>query len=505
MEVKGVVLSLARVHIPYKPRHVEAGSWEGKRMVELCTERIDRASVFDVKVLKDHCHYFNFCIEKRPLDLVPARHGLVSNQVPVLEVRRYGFGLTSYRVTINVLNNLDETSKGWRRIIRSVKARIEKAMKADNVVKEELEKTSHYFAEVYPVIELEEQEYRKAMVLGYPLDEVLVKELVAPLKRVLMNVKVRRDYVPEEIYVSRDGFVLPFFTPAGKGDGTFKNQHVYRRRKRRVARMAVDLALGLKVFLENLHAWPDFWAVKMGLIFLNPHVLLSLGSMDLESFEMIYWRIYNALSLDEAYHSYHINTPVPQEVEPSQVHSVKVASMVLSGRSPDVLMVLPINDYLRDLLSLFALKREVDMRLYLKVAKRGKRAKQTREKIYKVVLDELTKEVFGEACEEAVGTAAKKMADRERGLGFSAMELEILMECKYEDGRTKLRRNLAELLTRDVIKSNELRRRGVGRPSVKIYEINWDHPAYRMVMEAYKDRIDDLINRIKERMFGLGL
>ncbi len=499
MEVKGIVLTLARVYLSYNPTKVESPTWESERMEELCSERVGRSSIFDLKVLKDHCSYFRFSLDKSGLDLVPAKHGLLSNQVPVLEVRRYGFGLTSYRVTLNVLNNLDETSAGWRRIIRSVKARIEKAMKADNVVREELEKASHYFSEVYPVIELDEQEYRRAMVMGYPLDEVVIKELVAPLKRVLVNVKVRKDYVPEEIYVSRDGFVLPFFVPSGQKEGNF---HTYRRKKRRVARMAVDLALGLKVFLENSHIWSGIWPVKMGLIFLNPHVLLSLGSMDLESFEMIYWRVYNALGIDEAYHSYYLNAPIPLDVDPQQVHLIKVASMVLSGRSPDVLLVLQLDSYLRDLLSLLALKREVDMitcsRFY---RMRGRKAKLIKEKAFKVILGELAKIVFGKRCEGKVEVAAEKMADREKGIGFSAMELQPLMECGHENSPVKLRKALTDLMTRDVIKESEVRRRGVGKPRVRIYEINWDHPAYKMVMDDYRDRISDLINRIREKAF----
>ncbi len=499
MEVKGVVLTLARVYLSYSPTNVETPTWESERMKELCIERVGRSSIFDLKVLKDHCSYFRFSLNKYSLDLVPAKHGLSSNQIPTIEVRRYGFGLTSYRVALNVLNDLDEASVGWRKIIRSVKARIEKAMKADNVVREELEKTSHYFSEVYPVIELDEQEYRKAMVMGYPMDEVVIKELVAPLKRVLVNVKVRKDYVPEEIYVSRDGFVLPFFVPPSQER---KNLHTYRRKKRRVARMAVDLALGLKVFLENSHIWSGLWPVKMGLIFLNPHVLLSLGSMDLESFEMIYWRVYNALGIEEAYRSYYLHTPIPLDVDPHQVHLIKVASMILSGRSPDVLMVLPLDPYLRDLLSLFALKREVDMRVCPRFFKlKGRKAKLIREKAFKVILEELVKVVFGKGCEGKVEMAAEKMADREKGVGFSAMELQPLMECGHKAGSSKLRKTLTDLMTRDVIKESEIRRRGVGKPKVKIYEINWDHPAYKMVMDSYKDRISDLISRIREKAF----
>ncbi len=492
MMIRGTVLSMVRVQL--NPERVEVKgdhAREGLSLDDFCTSRLEKSRIVILRGFEDNCRYFNFTVRRRTLDLKPSMHGLTANRVPILEVRRYGFGLTSYRVVMNVLDELEQVARGWRRIARSVRARIDRALGEDGF--EVDEHTSHLFSEVYPVVELEPAGYQSYLFNGLSLDEKVLKRLVAPLKKHLAGVKVDRDYVPEEIFISRDGYVLPFPVPTTISRKKSRNLHTYRRRKRRLASLAVDMALALKVFLENPHLWAEEWSLMQGLIFLNPHVLMMFGSQYKESFGKVFWRLYNVLDLDDSYLNYRSSALAPQSIG-YKASIVNTASLVLSGRKAEISKILKLDNLTHSILALLILKMEVDTRFELNHLR-----KRQRIDAYTVVVEEILRLVFknSECC--PVKEVVKKIVER-KGHGFSVSELTIMLQCVERTSFQKVKDLVEKLVEIGSLSKAEEKRRGRGKAEVTVYSVVWNNSIVKEVKSEYELKIPILISMIEKRL-----
>lgn len=225
-------------------------------------------------------------------------------------VEEYLYGLSSHRLTVTVkilTEDLGEVVDSWRKVAATFRRSLDARIKL-----ERRSLASQYYSEVYAFYELDVHPAAIALNWGRVEERLLPSgdlrpRMISPLKLSTPPPRPEVTFTPDPVYASRDGiFAFTFYSPLG--EGARRNVHGARRKKRRMYRLAIDAALGLKVFLENgdlwLHDPRGGWGAVTGMIHLNPKVVSALWRGAGRRFLRLYRLLLKVMGLMEGFESY---------------------------------------------------------------------------------------------------------------------------------------------------------------------------------------------------------
>jgi len=279
-----MVLTLTRVVL--SPRYPEslAGSVDPltEDIAADCSSRLRRLAGYR-ELLGDLCGRFVGRRRKRGLRNEEVRliseaagEALALTSPAYYLVEEYGFGLTSHRVKITVEPRTDDPEEfvaAWRQAAQIFRRALDRRIELERA-----SLASQYFAEVYAFYELPVSPARLTADWE-KIERILIpdnegrKSMASPLKWLSPPRQLNLAFAPDPVYASGDGIFAVFFY-SEFGAGKRRNVHSFRRKTRRIFRLAIDMALGLKVFLDNEDLWllgqEDAWVALTGMIYLSP-------------------------------------------------------------------------------------------------------------------------------------------------------------------------------------------------------------------------------------------
>jgi len=288
---------------------------------------------------------------------------------PRLLMESYRFGLLSYRVVAVVqVSSHDQEGilASWRRMAAEFRRVLEDRMRG---LAGRGSLLSQYFSEVYPFYELSMSLPEITRRWSSELEPSLIpspEELrffLSPLKLSSPPPDPELLFLPNPVYLSRDGvFVFSHYDPMEGGKR--RNIHLTRRKRRRLLRLAIDLALGLKVFLDNEDLWlmgtETMWGALTGMIHLNPRVVSSLMRGQGRRFLDFYGSLLRSMNLLERFESYEklfvFFFPTEKHMQ-AFLHTVRL----LGGSAPDGRIQLPLSDLQLALLKILTIKEGLDV------------------------------------------------------------------------------------------------------------------------------------------------
>ena len=277
------------------------------------------------------------------------RENLSLIQPPRLFIRSYGFGLTSYRALVTVkpkVGNWIDLLSSWRELARAFRE-ILKSRVSSKVSRGSL--ASHCFSEIYTFYELEFSPQEVMLKWREELEDVLMPDqktlssFLSPLK-ISDPPAPRLSFAPDPLYSSRDG-IFHFLYYSRSGPGNRRNVHQVRRKRRKLLRKAIDFALGLKVYLENEDLWLKGgeipWGALVGMIHLNPKVVIALHRAVGAKFLRPYKEMLNSLELIEKFEAYENSFWYPFQSE-EQILILNQAVRLLGGKPPGRVTPVPL-------------------------------------------------------------------------------------------------------------------------------------------------------------------
>ncbi len=376
MEIRpsGVVFTLTRVVLRPEYRRVDEADALTERLVSACRTKL-RLIRDQIGMLGDVCDRFAGCrrwmgLRNSEVESISEAAGDALSIVspPRLLIDSYGFGLSSYRLVAVAQMPSDHQGgilASWRRMAsefrRILEGRIEGSLLRGSMA-------SHYFSEIYAFYELDmslpeivvrwSSEFEPSMVPSR--DEV--RSLLSPLKVSSPPPEPVLSFLPNPVYISRDG-IFTFFHYDSEGKGKRRNVHLMRRKRRRIFRLAIDLSLGLKVFLENEDLWlmgaGNLWGALTGMVYLSPKVVLALMRGEGRKFLNIYQELMRVMDLMERFESYEglFTFPFPTERHiQAFAHTVRL----LGGTAPKNMVPLPLTELQVALLKIILMKEGLD-------------------------------------------------------------------------------------------------------------------------------------------------
>jgi hypothetical protein len=277
---------------------------------------------------------------------------------PKIMFEAYSFGMLSYRLTF-VAKPLSSPLIPWKRAAMEMREILEGMSGPRGRF------SSQFFSEIFPHYEMDVNP-RLLRIKWDEIEEELsidADEMISALKLTSSPHKSELIFAPGPIYLSKDGVLAPsIYSKLGKGKR--RNLHSSRRKWRRIIRLAVDLALGLKVFLENETLWfhdiEGLWGARVGLIYLSPRVQRSLWIYRGRRFLKLYEALLDSMDLEEKFERYEkVGFPFLDEL---QLSSFLRTLVMLGGREPEV-RAYGIGDLELDALKLIVLKDLLDRAL----------------------------------------------------------------------------------------------------------------------------------------------
>ena len=463
-------------------------------------QRFDKHPLSETRALKSNCmlklrpsfkkllanpepicdRYLAYSVKYMLPNPCPSRYGLSTNRPIYLEKRVYGFGLISYRIIANILRRKDQTLEdlidGWRGLANEFKATLERIMREDGV--ERFSHTSHMFSEAYALISLEGEEispYDPRIVELIGLEERDIKVILSPLKVRVEPPDVSSRRIGYPVFVSRDG-IMVLFAVEGQNGGyvgkqlSSRSQHNIRRRLRRLVRLAIDLALGGKVFLENPEFWlenDDCWGAYTGMIFLNPGVIERLGWFTNGRLGKSYKLISNSLNLEKEFSKYQRDFWFPFK-STEDISIILEAVRGLGGIQPEISqLIVPLDSFMIDVLKALILKEEADLIVTPE--------RENVERIVNLLCDQFATwseegQVYTkEGCKREL---AKRIIARGRRRGLTRPELIVLLSLKYHNAESRIKGGVMEHLKREgLVEESFTRRRGPGKAREVAYYI----------------------------------
>ncbi len=278
---------------------------------------------------------------------------------PYLLIESYAFGLTSYRVSLTLRPPYELDLESWRSLFSVLRSILDSRMPETGSL------TSKFFSEIYA---FHEHNMNPLMMrrLWTSLERSLIPErdsisyFLSPLKTLSEPSPFTFGWTPDPSYLSTDGLLVRFFYGA---KGKRRHVHATRRKKRRIHRIAVDQALGLKVFLDNQDLWmrdPETcWGALVGMVYLNPEVLTDLWRFTGRRFFNVYSRLLDQFNLRERFENYRKNFWFPFKDE-IQIALFLDAVRMLGSSSPQVGRPYHLDDLQLDALKLIIVKSQLD-------------------------------------------------------------------------------------------------------------------------------------------------
>ncbi len=463
-------------------------------------QRIDKHPLSETRALKNNCmlklrpsfkrlladpkqicdRYLAYSTKYVLPDLHPSRYGLSTNRPIYLEKRIYGFGLMSYRVIANILRRKDQTLNdlidGWRGLANEFKAVLERIMREDGI--ERFSHTSHMFSEAYALINLEKEEispYDPRIIELIGLEEKDIKTILSPLKMRVEPPDVSTSRIGYPAFVSRDGIMVLFAVEGHNGDyvrrqSGIRNKHNIRRRLRRLFRLAIDLALGGKVFLENPEFWLEddgCWGAHTGMIYLNPGVIERLGWFTNGRLGKSYELISNSLNLREEFSKYQKDFWFPFK-STEEISIILEAVRGLGGIQPEVSpFAVPLDPFMVDVLKALILKEEADLIVALD--------REGVERIANLLCDHFTtcsEEGQVYTREDCRIELTKRIIARGRRRGLTRPELIALLSLKYHNAESRIKGGVMEYLKGEgLVEERFTHRKGPGKVREVAYYI----------------------------------
>ena len=456
------LLALTRVQI--EPSFIE-GSNDPilDRIRGICSEKLKNGK--HEFLLGDICRRISGFRIKRGLTNEEVRsikeeaENLCLNSPPYLIIERYGFGLTSYRVASTFKPLTDDQLKlldSWRRISRAFRSILELNM-SENIKS----LSSKFFSEIYAIYECEVDPL--SLKLKWPQmensfipDRNFINSFLSPLKTMAEPPNSRLFWTPDPTYVSSDGIFVKFFYSLTR-EAKRRCVHSTRRKKRRIHRIAVDLALGLKVFLENQDLWirdPETcWGAFVGMIYLSPKVLRELWRFTGRRFIYIYSNLLSQLELERRFEDYERDFWFPF-LDDIQLFSFSDAVRMLCGSSPsgraysldsihiDALKLIILKDKLDELLYPWDELKLVGLTRYMCNCLRS----------HSHALSSINSPSNDESIKECTEEFLSSISSRKKKKGLTSLELAILLRPIYgERAVTALRKS--ETLLRKLVDS----------------------------------------------------
>ncbi len=244
--------------------------------------------------------------------------GVVFHRGAYLIENRYMHGMRSLRIWIPALiqGSMSDVLRIWLTVAPRMRDLIEGMLRRRGVTGE----TSRYFAEVHILystnlspIDVKINPELQLGALGLDLD--WITSAITPLKSSPPASLERPAEVPFHpvLYMSRDGLLVPWLRWRERSRKGF---HAFARRIRRNMEHAVDLALGLDLFLRLdlssplLYEWEPFC---IGLVGLSPYVIreLSRGKEQLRYLAGIHFRLTDVLDIRDDYEDFREKVAVP--------------------------------------------------------------------------------------------------------------------------------------------------------------------------------------------------
>lgn len=369
-----IVFTLTRVALRPEYRQIgdEADPLTDK-LVSACKTKL-RLVREQVGLLGDVCGRFRGCrkwvsLRNSEVESISGASGEVLSIVspPRLLIESYGFGLSSYRVIAAVRissHDQDEILASWRRIAAEFKRILEDRMRKF-LIRGSM--ASQYFSEIYSFYELD-MSLPEIVTRWSELKQSLVPSpeklglFISPLKLSSPPPEPELSFLPNPMYISRDG-IFSFFHYNSEGKGKRRNVHLMRRKRRRIFRLAIDLSLGLKVFLENEDLWlmgaGTMWGAMAGMVYLSPKVVSGLMRGEGRRFFDLYSNLIRSMDLIERFESYEglfmFFFPTEKHVQ-AFAHTVRL----LGGTAPRSMVPLPLTDLQLALLKIMMMKEGLD-------------------------------------------------------------------------------------------------------------------------------------------------
>ncbi len=369
-----VVFTLTRVALrpEYRQMSDESDSLTGK-LVSACKTKL-RYVQDQLALLGDVCGRFRGCrrwagLRNGEVESISraAGEGLSIVSPPRLLIESYGFGLSSYRViaTVRVLSHdQDEMLRSWRGMASEFRRILEDRMR-EFLMRGSM--ASQYFSEIYSFYELD-MSLPEIVARWSELESSLIpdpesrKFFISPLKTSSPPPEPEPSFLPNPVYISRDG-IFSFFHYDFKGEGKRRNVHLMRRKRRRLFRLAIDLSLGLKVFLENEDLWlmgtGNLWGAMVGMVYLSPRVVVNLMRGAGRRFIDFYSSLNRSMDLIEKFESYEDLFTFSFPTEKHMLTFVHVVRL-LGGTPPRNMIQLPLTDLQLALLKILLMKDGLD-------------------------------------------------------------------------------------------------------------------------------------------------
>ncbi len=532
-----MILTLTRVAL--RPKHLEIGEGKGidelsRSMSSACMTKLKRLSG-QTMMLGDICGSFLASRIRRGLRnhevesiARAAGSSLAITSPPYLLIRMYSFGLASYRMVITaepIEGGWKEILLAWRRIARALRRMMDERL-TSTLIRGSM--ASHYFSEIYSFYELDIEPPDVPLSWKEELEPLVMPDpslrpfLLSPMKSSTQPPEPELGFTPDPLYTSRDG-IFAFFYYSNRGPGKRRNVHQVRRKRRRFMRMAIDMALGLKVYLDNEDLWlsgrDDLWGALAGMIHLNPIIVNSLWRGAGVRFLKPYSMLIRAIGLMDRFEAYESSFWFPFSSE-QQILIFNQAVRLLGGKPPGKVESYPFTDRELALMKILLLKGMLDREFMewddtslqclskllciyadyvMKESSSNLEGSLTEEMLRKVKAGKPSGGCAGELYDQMKARKGKKM-------GLTAKELSVLVESstslKESSAHHAVTSALKKLMSSEILRTRE-ERRGRSRKSgsrttkglrVTSYEPDLDNTMIQQ-MEGIYERI---VSRILE-------
>jgi len=364
-----LTLSLVRVFL--EPRFKEVPSGEPdvllRRVAGICSRKLSlgRNELLGCVCNKLSGYRVRKGLRNEEIKLIKgAARDLSMTSPPALMIESYSFGLASYRVSSTFKpTSEDGLLDSWRNISRVFRQIIDSRMpKIPGSL------SSKFFSEIYAFYELN-VDPASLRVLWPNIEGSLVPSeadpFLSPFKTLSEPASSELIWIPDPARISPDGLLVRFFYSRTR-EGKRRCVHTTRRKKRRIQRIAVDLVLGLKIFLENQDLWfkdPETcWGAFVGMICLNPDVTTELWRLTGRRFIYIYEGLLRKFGLIDKFRNYEKLFWFPFH-DDLQVASFLDAVRILGGSPPEKAEAYSLNNIQLDALKLIVLKSQLDLLL----------------------------------------------------------------------------------------------------------------------------------------------
>ncbi len=538
---KALILTLTRVALRPERREIGEEIDElSRNMVSACKTKLKHISG-QVMILGDICGLFLAGRIRRKLrnreveSIAEAGSPLAITSPPYLLIRTYGFGLSSYRMVVTT----EPREGGWKDILsawRSI-AKVLRGMMDERLTSSLIRGSmaSHYFSEIYSFYELYIDPSNVSLRWKDELEPEMMPDpslrpfLLSPMKRSTQPPEPELSFTPDPLYISKDG-IFSFFYYSSNGPGKRRNIHQVRRKRRRFIRMAVDLALGLKVYLENEDLWlsgrDDLWGALTGMVHLNPRVVNALWRGAGARFLRPYDILLRAINLIDRFEAYETSFwfPFPSEY---QILAFNQVVRLLGGRAPSKVRSYPLTDREFALMRILLLKGMLD-REFLKWDDTSLQCLSKLLCVYAdYALNERTSKLEGSLVDEILRKVKSKVTDRcseellnqmsaRKGgrLGLTVRELTILVRrftsLKEDSAHHAVTSDLKKLEQLEILRVREgrrLRSRKAGSRTTKglrvtSYELDLDSPLIQPMERIYESSVRKILGGLKESFFS---